>query len=613
MNSSVKVPTRQELLERQKRIRNFSIIAHIDHGKSTLADRILEQTNTVELREMKAQLLDSMDLERERGITIKLNAVELTYKADDGIEYIFHLIDTPGHVDFTYEVSRSLAACEGAVLVVDAAQGIEAQTLANVYLALDNDLEILPLINKIDLPSANPDLVKEEIENVIGLPADEAVLASAKSGIGIKELLEQIVAKVPAPLGDPDAPLQALIFDSYYDQYRGIVPSIRIINGTVKRGDKIYMMSTDSYFEVVEVGVYNPKEVKKDYLTVGDVGFLTAAIKDINFVRVGDTITSADNMAKDPLPGYRTLNPMVYCGMFPVDNAKYGELKEALEKLKLNDAALVFEPESSQALGFGFRVGFLGLLHMDVIQERIEREFNLDLIATAPNVSYHVYLENGDMMVIDNPSLMPDPTLIKSVEEPFVTASIMTPNNYVGPIMEICQNKRGIFKDMTYIDSNRVTLIYEIPLSEIVFDFFDRLKSSTKGYASFDYQLSKYGPSKLVKMDILLNGDKVDALSAIVHKDSAFRRGKAITEKLKELIPRQMFEVPVQAAVGGKIVARSTIKALRKDVLAKCYGGDISRKKKLLEKQKEGKKRMKAVGSVEIPQSAFLAVLSIDE
>ena len=613
MNSSVKVPTRQELLERQKRIRNFSIIAHIDHGKSTLADRILEQTNTVELREMKAQLLDSMDLERERGITIKLNAVELTYKADDGIEYIFHLIDTPGHVDFTYEVSRSLAACEGAVLVVDAAQGIEAQTLANVYLALDNDLEILPLINKIDLPSANPDLVKEEIENVIGLPADEAVLASAKSGIGIKELLEQIVAKVPAPLGDPDAPLQALIFDSYYDQYRGIVPSIRIINGTVKRGDKIYMMSTDSYFEVVEVGVYNPKEVKKDYLTVGDVGFLTAAIKDINFVRVGDTITSADNMAKDPLPGYRTLNPMVYCGMFPVDNAKYGELKEALEKLKLNDAALVFEPESSQALGFGFRVGFLGLLHMDVIQERIEREFNLDLIATAPNVSYHVYLENGDMMVIDNPSLMPDPTLIKSVEEPFVTASIMTPNNYVGPIMEICQNKRGIFKDMTYIDSNRVTLIYEMPLSEIVFDFFDRLKSSTKGYASFDYQLSKYGPSKLVKMDILLNGDKVDALSAIVHKDSAFRRGKAITEKLKELIPRQMFEVPVQAAVGGKIVARSTIKALRKDVLAKCYGGDISRKKKLLEKQKEGKKRMKAVGSVEIPQSAFLAVLSIDE
>lgn len=613
MNSSVKVPTRQELLERQKRIRNFSIIAHIDHGKSTLADRILEQTNTVELREMKAQLLDSMDLERERGITIKLNAVELTYKADDGIEYIFHLIDTPGHVDFTYEVSRSLAACEGAVLVVDAAQGIEAQTLANVYLALDNDLEILPLINKIDLPSANPDLVKEEIENVIGLPADEAILASAKSGIGIKELLEQIVAKVPAPLGDPDAPLQALIFDSYYDQYRGIVPSIRIINGTVKRGDKIYMMSTDSYFEVVEVGVYNPKEVKKDYLTVGDVGFLTAAIKDINFVRVGDTITSADNMAKDPLPGYRTLNPMVYCGMFPVDNAKYGELKEALEKLKLNDAALVFEPESSQALGFGFRVGFLGLLHMDVIQERIEREFNLDLIATAPNVSYHVYLENGDMMVIDNPSLMPDPTLIKSVEEPFVTASIMTPNNYVGPIMEICQNKRGIFKDMTYIDSNRVTLIYEMPLSEIVFDFFDRLKSSTKGYASFDYQLSKYGPSKLVKMDILLNGDKVDALSAIIHKDSAFRRGKAITEKLKELIPRQMFEVPVQAAVGGKIVARSTIKALRKDVLAKCYGGDISRKKKLLEKQKEGKKRMKAVGSVEIPQSAFLAVLSIDE
>lgn len=602
-----------ELKERQKRIRNFSIIAHIDHGKSTLADRILELTNTIELRDMKAQVLDSMDIERERGITIKLNAVELTYRADDGIDYILHLIDTPGHVDFTYEVSRSLAACEGAILVIDAAQGIEAQTVANLYLALDNNLEILPLINKIDLPNANIDMVKEEIKKVIGVDTDDVVLASAKVGIGIKEILEQVVKKVPAPSGDPQAPLQALIFDSYYDQYRGIVPSVRIVNGTVKKGDRIYMMSTDAYYEVVEVGVYTPKETRRDYLEAGDVGYITAAIKDIEFVRVGDTITLVDNKAEKALPGYRTLNPMVFCGMFPVDNSNYTDLKDALEKLKLNDAALVYEPENSQALGFGFRIGFLGLLHMDIIQERIEREFNLDLIATAPSVNYLVHLENGTSVYIDNPSRMPEANYIKSIEEPFVQATIMTPSEYVGPIMELCQYKRGIFKDMTYMDATRVTITYEMPLSEIVYDFFDKLKSSTKGYASFDYQLSKYMTSKLVRMDILLNGEKVDALSIITHKDSAYKRGKIITDKLKELIPRQMFEVPVQAAIGGKIIARSTIKAMRKNVLAKCYGGDVSRKKKLLQKQKEGKKRMKAVGSVDIPQSAFLAVLSVDE
>ena len=607
------IPNKTELLERQKRIRNFSIIAHIDHGKSTLADRILEQTNTVELRNMKEQLLDSMDLERERGITIKLNAVELTYKSLDGNEYIFHLIDTPGHVDFTYEVSRSLAACEGAILVVDAAQGIEAQTLANVYLALDNDLEILPLINKIDLPSANIEKVREEIERVIGLDASDAVLASAKAGIGITDILEQIVHKVPAPNGDPEGPLEALIFDSYYDQYRGIIPSIRIVNGTVKKGDKIQMMANNKVFDVVEVGVYTPEEKKRDFLTVGDVGFLTAAIKDIEDVAVGDTITTFENPAIKPLPGYRKLNPMVFCGLFPIDNSKYGELKEALEKLKLNDAALTFEPETSQALGFGFRVGFLGLLHMDIIQERVEREFNIDLIATAPSVNYHVNLTNQTMINVENPSLMPEAVYIKNIEEPYVEATIMLPNTYVGTVMEICQNKRGIFKNMVYLDDSRVTLVYEMPLSEIVFDFFDRLKSSTKGYASFDYQFSSYKVSKLVKMDILLNGEKVDALSTIVHTDVAYNRGKVITEKLKDLIPRQMFEVPVQAAVGGKIIARSTIKAMRKDVLAKCYGGDVSRKKKLLNKQKEGKKRMKSVGSVEIPQSAFMAVLNIDE
>ena len=603
----------EQIKERQKRIRNFSIIAHIDHGKTTLSDRILERTNALEKREMKNQLLDSMELERERGITIKLNAVQLTYKAKDGNEYILHLIDTPGHVDFTYEVSRSLAACEGAVLVVDAAQGIEAQTLANVYLALDNDLEILPLVNKIDLPSADPDRVKQEVEDIIGLPADDAVLASAKAGIGIEEILEQVVEKVPAPTGDPDAPLQALIFDSVYDQYRGIIASIRVVNGTMKKGQIIRMMATGAEYEVVEVGVHTPHEKVVDYLSVGDVGFVTASIKDVKTVRGGDTITSVDNPAEEPLPGYRKLNPMVFCGLYPIDAARYNDLRDALEKLVLNDSSLQFEPETSQALGFGFRTGFLGLLHMDVIQERIEREFNIDLIATAPSVIYHVYLTDGTQLIVDNPSQMPEPQTIKSIEEPYVKASIMTPNDYVGAIMELCQKKRGVFIDMQYLDETRVHVNYEIPLGEIVYDFFDQLKSSTKGYASFDYELIGYKPSKLVKMDILLNGEIVDALSLIVHKDFAYSRGKVITEKLKEIIPRQQFEVPIQAAIGGKIIARSTIKALRKNVLAKCYGGDISRKRKLLEKQKEGKKRMKSVGSVEVPQEAFMAVLSMDE
>ena len=603
----------EQIKERQKRIRNFSIIAHIDHGKTTLSDRILERTNALEKREMKNQLLDSMELERERGITIKLNAVQLTYKAKDGNEYILHLIDTPGHVDFTYEVSRSLAACEGAVLVVDAAQGIEAQTLANVYLALDNDLEILPLVNKIDLPSADPERVKQEVEDIIGLPADDAVLASAKAGIGIEEILEQVVEKVPAPTGDPDAPLQALIFDSVYDQYRGIIASIRVVNGTIKKGQMIRMMATGAEYEVVEVGVHTPHEKVVDYLSVGDVGFVTASIKDVKTVRVGDTITSVAKPAEEPLPGYRKLNPMVFCGLYPIDAARYNDLRDALEKLVLNDSSLQFEPETSQALGFGFRTGFLGLLHMDVIQERIEREFNIDLIATARSVIYHVYLTDGTKLVVDNPSQMPEPQTIKSIEEPYVKASIMTPNDYVGPIMELCQKKRGVFIDMQYLDETRVHVNYEIPLGEIVYDFFDQLKSSTKGYASFDYELIGYKPSKLVKMDILLNGEIVDALSLIVHKDFAYSRGKVITEKLKEIIPRQQFEVPIQAAIGGKIIARSTIKALRKNVLAKCYGGDISRKRKLLEKQKEGKKRMKSVGSVEVPQEAFMAVLSMDE
>ncbi|AIM15663.1 elongation factor 4 [Bacillus sp. X1(2014)] len=604
---------REERLKRQSKIRNFSIIAHIDHGKSTLADRILEKTNALSSREMKDQLLDSMDLERERGITIKLNAVQLKYKAKDGEEYIFHLIDTPGHVDFTYEVSRSLAACEGAILVVDAAQGIEAQTLANVYLALDNDLEILPVINKIDLPSADPERVRNEIEEVIGLDASEAVLASAKAGIGIEEILEQIVEKVPAPTGDPDAPLKALIFDSLYDAYRGVVAYIRVVEGTVKVGDKIKMMATGAEFEVTEVGVFTPKAEMREELSVGDVGFLTASIKNVSDTRVGDTITNAKNGAAEPLPGYRKLNPMVYCGLYPIDTAKFNDLREALEKLQLNDSALQFEPETSQALGFGFRCGFLGLLHMEIIQERIEREFKIDLITTAPSVIYHVHLTDGTLVNVDNPSNMPDPQKIDHVEEPYVKATMMSPNDYVGAIMELCQQKRGNFVDMQYLDENRVSIIYEIPLAEIVYDFFDQLKSNTRGYASFDYELIGYKPSKLVKMDILLNGEKVDALSFIVHKDFAYERGKVIVEKLKELIPRQQFEVPVQAAIGQKIVARSTIKAMRKNVLAKCYGGDISRKRKLLEKQKEGKKRMKQVGSVEVPQEAFMAVLKMDD
>ncbi|MGE7905421.1 translation elongation factor 4 [Peribacillus sp. NPDC094092] len=604
---------REEKLKRQSKIRNFSIIAHIDHGKSTLADRIIEKTNAMTQREMKSQLLDSMDLERERGITIKLNAIQLKYKAKDGEEYIFHLIDTPGHVDFTYEVSRSLAACEGAVLVVDAAQGIEAQTLANVYLALDNNLEIIPVINKIDLPSADPERVRGEIEEVIGLDASDAVLASAKAGIGIEEILEQVVELVPAPQGDPDAPFKALIFDSLFDAYRGVVAYIRVVEGSVKVGDKIKMMSTGKEFDVTELGVFNPKTQLLDELNVGDVGFLTASIKNVGDTTVGDTITSAVNSATEPLPGYRKMNPMVYCGLYPIDASKFNDLRDALEKLELNDSALQFEAESSQALGFGFRCGFLGLLHMEIIQERIEREFKIDLITTAPSVIYDVVLTDGTVLKVDNPSNMPDAQKIERVEEPYVKATMMAPTEFVGAIMEICQNKRGNFIDMEYIDETRVSIHYEIPLSEIVYDFFDQLKSNTRGYASFDYELIGYKPSKLVKMDILLNSETVDALSFIVHKDFAYERGKVIVEKLKKLIPRQQFEVPIQAAIGQKIIARSSISAMRKNVLAKCYGGDISRKRKLLEKQKEGKKRMKQVGSVEVPQEAFMAVLKMDD
>ncbi|EKG2070145.1 elongation factor 4 [Enterococcus faecalis] len=603
----------KEMKARQEKIRNFSIIAHIDHGKSTLADRILEKTNTVSSREMQDQLLDSMDLERERGITIKLNAIELNYTAKDGETYTFHLIDTPGHVDFTYEVSRSLAACEGAVLVVDAAQGIEAQTLANVYLALDNDLEILPVINKIDLPAADPERVRTEIEDVIGIDASEAVLASAKAGIGIEDILEQVVEYVPAPSGDIEAPLKALIFDSIYDSYRGVVLNIRVIDGVVHPGDKIQMMSNGKTFDVTEVGVFSPKPIARDYLMVGDVGYITASIKTVQDTRVGDTVTLADNPAAEALPGYRKMNPMVYCGLYPIDTSRYNDLREALEKLQLNDAALQFEPETSQALGFGFRCGFLGLLHMDVVQERLEREFNLELITTAPSVIYHVNKTDGTTVVVDNPAEFPEPVTIESVEEPYVKAQIMVPNDYVGAVMELSQRKRGEFITMDYLDDYRVNVVYEIPLSEIVFDFFDKLKSSTKGYASLDYEMAGYRTSRLVKMDILLNAEKVDALSFIVHRDFAFERGKAIVEKLKKLIPRQQFEVPVQAAIGQKIVARSDIKALRKNVLAKCYGGDVSRKRKLLEKQKEGKKRMKQIGSVEVPQEAFMAVLKMDE
>lgn len=595
------------------KIRNFSIIAHIDHGKSTLADRILELTGAVSSREMKAQLLDSMELERERGITIKLNAVQLTYHAKDGNTYLLHLIDTPGHVDFTYEVSRSLAACEGAVLVVDSVQGVEAQTLANVYLALDNNLEILPVINKIDLPSADPQRVIKEIEDVIGLPADHAPLISAKSGLHVEDVLEMIVNEVPAPKGLIHNPTQALIFDSYYDSYRGVVVFVRIKEGSIRVGDTIRFLASNATYEVTEVGVRTPKEIKKEELVAGEVGWVAASIKSIQDVHVGDTITVTRNPASEPLPGYRQLNPMVYCGLYPVDNAKYKDLREALEKMKLSDSSLVYEAETSQALGFGFRCGFLGLLHMDVIQERLEREFDLDLIATAPSVIYHCYLTDQSMVEIDNPALMPSPQVISRIEEPYVRASIMTPNEYIGSIMEICQNKRGEYVNIEYIDDNRRNIIYDIPLSEIVFDFFDKLKSSTKGYASFDYDIIGYRASKLMKMDILLNGDPVDALSTIVHKDFAYQRGSNICRKLKTLIPRQLFEVPIQASLQGKVIARTNIKAMRKNVLAKCYGGDITRKRKLLEKQKEGKKRMKAVGSVEIPQEAFMAILSVDD
>ncbi|MCU6429695.1 translation elongation factor 4 [Lacticaseibacillus paracasei] len=603
----------EEMLDRQKHIRNFSIIAHIDHGKSTLADRILELTDTIAKRDMQAQVLDDMALERERGITIKLNAVELHYKAKNGETYIFHLIDTPGHVDFSYEVSRSLAACEGALLVVDATQGVEAQTLANVYLAIDDDLEIIPVINKVDLPSAQPDVVKEEIEEMIGLDASDAILASGKTGLGVPEILERIVTDVPAPSGDLNAPLQALIFDSVYDDYRGVVLDVRVKEGQVKVGDTIQLMSNGKQFQVTEVGVMSPKAVKRDFLMVGDVGYITAAIKTIQDTRVGDTVTLADRPAEKPLKGYRKITPMVYSGLFPVDNAKFNDLREALEKLQLNDAALEFEPETSQALGFGFRCGFLGLLHMDVVQERLERDYDLDLIMTAPSVDYEIIMTDGTEKTIDNPADMPEVSEIKEIREPYVKASIMVPNDYVGPVMELSQRKRGEFVTMDYLDKYRVNVIYNLPLSEIIYDFFDDLKSSTKGYASLDYEITGYRQSDLVKMDILLNGDLVDALSTIVHKDFAYERGKAIVARLKTTIPRQQFEIPIQAAIGNKVIARSTVKAYRKNVLAKCYGGDITRKRKLLEKQKAGKKRMKSVGSVEVPQEAFMSILKMND
>ena len=602
-----------EMKERQKRIRNFSIVAHIDHGKSTLADRILEMTDSISKREMKDQVLDDMPLERERGITIKLNAVALTYHAKDGQDYIFHLIDTPGHVDFSYEVSRSLAACEEAILVVDATQGVEAQTLANVYLALDNDLEILPVINKIDLPSADPEGTKKQIEDEIGLDTDDAIDVSAKTGLGVDKVLEEIVKKVPAPTGDLTAPLKALIFDSKYDDYRGVVLSVRVFEGTVKKGDRIRLMNSGTEYEVAEVGINSPKPLPRDVLMAGDVGYITAAIKDIKDTRVGDTVTDANNPTDKPLEGYRQMTPMVYAGLYPTDNAKFNDLRDALEKLQLNDAALTFEPESSQALGFGFRCGFLGLLHMDVVQERLEREFNLDLITTAPSVTYHVDLADGTMKEVENPAEMPDASSIKDIKEPYVKASIMVPNDYVGPVMELCQRKRGIFETMEYLSDTRVNVIYHIPLSEIIFDFFDKLKSSTRGYASLDYEIDDYKPSKLVKIDILLNGDKVDALSFIAHKDFAAERGRDITSKLKKIIPRQNFEIPIQAAIGSKIIARTNIKAYRKDVTARIHTGDPDRRAKLLEKQKRGKKRMKAVGKVDIPQEAFMAVLKTDE
>ena len=600
--------------ERQSKIRNFCIVAHIDHGKSTLADRLLELTGEVSERDMEEQLLDNMDLERERGITIKAHAVTLKYKRDDGEIYTLNLIDTPGHVDFNYEVSRSLAACEGAILIVDASQGIEAQTLANTYLAIDHDLEVVPVINKIDLPSAQPEMVINEIEDVIGIPAEDAPQVSAKTGLNVESVLEEIVEKIPSPTGDENAPLKALIFDSYYDSYKGVIVYVRIIEGTVKPGDRIRMMATGAEFDVVEVGVMHPAGlVPNKGLAAGDVGYIAASIKNIQDTRVGDTITTVKNAAAEPLPGYKKVNPMVYSGIYPADGAQYEDLKDALSKLQLNDAALMFEPETSVALGFGFRCGFLGLLHMEIIQERLEREYNLDLVTTAPSVIYKVYKTNGEMVWVDNPTNLPDPAEIDYMEEPMVKATIMVPKDYVGNVMELCQERRGIYKDMTYMDASRAEIFYELPLNEIIYDFFDALKSRTKGYASFDYELCGYTRSNLVKLDILLNGEMVDALSFIVHKDSAYSRGRKMAEKLKEAIPRQLFEVPIQAAVGSKIIARETVRAMRKDVLAKCYGGDITRKKKLLEKQKEGKKRMRQVGSVEVPQEAFMSVLKLDD
>ena len=598
---------------RKENIRNFCIIAHIDHGKSTLADRLIEMTGQVSKRDMENQLLDTMDLERERGITIKLTPVRMFYTAKDGREYIFNLIDTPGHVDFTYEVSRSLAACEGAILIVDASQGIEAQTLANVYLALENNLEIMPVINKIDLPSARPDEVAAEIEEVIGLDASDAPRVSAKDGLNVDQVLEQIVAKIPAPEGDDEKPLKALIFDSYYDNFKGVICFVRIKEGSVAVGTRVKTFMSDKIFDVTEVGVFSPKLLPKDKLSAGEVGYIAASIKSIQDVAVGDTVTDADNPTPEPLPGYKKALPVVFSGVYPLDGSKFNDLKEALLKLKLNDAALVFEPDNSQALGFGFRCGFLGLLHMEIIQERIEREYNLDIITTAPSVVYKIEMTDGSFKMIDNPTNYPDPSEIAQAYEPMVNAHVYTPSDYVGNIMELCQNRRGVFRDMKYIDQTRVDLHYELPLNEIVYDFFDVLKSRTRGYASYDYEMMGFVPSKLVKLDILLNGDVIDALSFIVHADKAYERARKMAEKLKEHIPRQMFEIPIQAAVGGKIIARETIKALRKDVLAKCYGGDITRKKKLLEKQKEGKKRMRAFGTVEVPQEAFMAVLKLDD
>ena len=599
--------------DRQDNIRNFCIIAHIDHGKSTLADRMLEMTGVLTKREMQDQILDNMDLEREKGITIKARAVRLLYKAKDGQEYTFNLIDTPGHVDFNYEVSRSLAACEGAILIVDAAQGIEAQTLANTYLAVDHDLELVPVINKIDLPSARPDEVKNEIEDIIGIEASDAPLISAKNGIGIEEVLEQVVEKIPSPMGDETAPLKALIFDSYYDSYKGVIVYVRIKDGMVKKDTRIKFMATGKEFDVVEVGYLSPMGmVESDVLRAGDVGYIAASIKTVNDARVGDTVTFAEGGADKPLPGYKNVNPMVFSGLYPADGAKYGDLREALEKLQLNDAALSFDAETSIALGFGFRCGFLGLLHMEVIQERLEREYNLDLVTTAPSVIYKVIKTNGETIEIANPTNLPPMQEIAYMEEPIVEASIMLPTEFVGNIMELCQERRGVYKDMKYIEDTRVVLRYDLPLNEIIYDFFDALKSRTRGYASFDYEFKGYERSKLVKLDMMLNGEVVDALSFIVHEEKAYARGRRIAEKLKEVIPRQLFEIPIQAAIGGKVIARETVKAMRKDVLAKCYGGDITRKKKLLEKQKEGKKRMRQVGSVEVPQEAFMSVLKLD-